>query len=369
MLRLDKVTKFFGGRPANAGSAGKELLNNMSNANTYIGVDLHKKMCYVTVSDVSGKVKRQTEISTDTDKVAKFFSKYKGASVAVESTMNWVPFYENLESLGCKVVLSNPLQTKAIAAARIKNDKVDSKVLVDLLRTNYLPTAYIQPREIRDLKELVRLRIQFVEMRTRIKNRIHSVLFKNNLKHDYSNLYGKAGIEWLHTLEVRDIYRQELDWCLDALKQLNRLIEEIEENIQDKAKADYDCKLLMTIPGISYFSALTIKSEIGDIARFRCANKLCNYAGLIPSTYASADKVRFGRITKRGSKWLRKTLIDSITSGSKCQSRLSYFYRKLKKSKGTGKAKVAAARKLCTVIFAMLTDKQPFREFAPVKQR
>jgi len=88
--------------------------------------------------------------------VAKFFAKHTEASVAVESTMNWIPFYENLESLGCSVVLSNPLQTKAIASARIKNDKVDSRVLADLLRTNLLPTAYIQPREIRDLKELVR---------------------------------------------------------------------------------------------------------------------------------------------------------------------------------------------------------------------
>lgn len=343
----------------------------MSNTNTqtYVGVDLHKKMCYVTVMDVGGKIRRQTEISTDTDKVRKFFSRYKGAKVAVESTMNWIPFYENLESLGCNVVLSNPLQTKAIAAARIKNDKVDSKVLVDLLRTNYLPTAYIQPREIRDLKELVRQRILFVEMRTRIKNRIHSVLFKNNLKHDFSNLYGVAGMQWLTNLELREVYRQELDWCLTELKSQNALIEEMETVIQEKAKLDYDSQLLMTIPGISYFSALTIKSEIGDITRFRSANKLCAYAGLIPSTYASADKVRHGRITKHGSKWLRKTLIDSITSGSRSQYKLAYFYRKLKMSKGTGKAKVATARKLCTVIFAMLSDKQPFREFIPVKQR
>jgi transposase len=112
-----------------------------------------------------------------------------------------------------------------------------------------------------------------------------------------------------------------------------------------------------------------IKSEIGDINRFRNARKLCAYAGLIPSTYASADKIRFGRITKRGSKWLRKALIDSITSGSRHPSRLCFMYRRLKKSKGTGKAKVATARKLATIIFAMLTDKQPFREFAPVKPR
>lgn len=341
----------------------------MSNANTYIGVDLHKKSCYVTIMDNLGKIRKQTEISTETDKVRKFFARYEEASVAVESTMNWIPFYENLESLGCAVVLSNPLATKAIASARIKNDKVDSRVLADLLRTNLLPTAYIQPREIRDLKELVRQRVSYVEIRTQIKNKIHSVLFKSNIAQGFSNLYGVAGMKWLRNLELRDIYRQELDRYLLTLDLLNEQIEEMSNTIMETAKANYDCKLLMTIPGISYFTALVIKSEIGDISRFPNANKLCAYAGLIPSTYASADKVRHGRITKRGSKWLRKSLIDAVTSGSRHPSRLCFFYRKLKKNKGTGKAKVATARKLCTIIFAMLSDKQPFQEFTPVKQR
>jgi len=341
----------------------------MSNANAYIGVDLHKKTCYITVMDENGKIRKQTEILNEEDRVRKFFKKYQGEKVAVESTMNWIPFYENLESLGCKVMLSNPLQTKAIASARIKNDKVDSRVLADLLRTNLLPTAYIQPRDIRDLKELVRQRINYVELRTRIKNKIHSVLFKTNIKHEFTNLYEKAGMEFLKTIKLRNIYREELDRYLVTLKLLNEQIKELEENIEKNAKEDYDCKLLVTIPGIGFFTALTIKSEIGDIERFANANKLCAYAGLIPSTYQSAGKIRFGRITKRGSKWLRKVLVDAVTSGSRNQNKISVFYKKLKKNKGTGKAKVAAARKLCSIIFAMLSDKQPFREFTPTKQR
>jgi transposase len=283
--------------------------------------------------------------------------------------MNWIPFYENLEKLGCNVVLSNPLQTKAIASARVKNDKVDSRILADLLRTNLLPTAYIQPRKIRDLKELVRERAHFVQMRTRIKNKVHSVLFKTGSRHEFTDLYGKAGVKWLSLLELRDIYRQELDRYLETLEHLNEQIDKISLIIENTAKLDFDCKLLMTIPGISYYSALMIKSEIGDISRFKSAAKLCSYAGLIPSTYASADKIRTGRITKRGSKWLRKTLIDAVTPGSRNHNRIGAFYKKLKKSKGTGKAKVAAARKLCSVIFAMLSDQVPFQNFTPVKQR
>jgi transposase len=341
----------------------------MSQVNTFIGADLHKKTCYVTVMNKAGQIKKQTEIQNDTDKIKMFFQRYTASQIAVESTMNWIPFYEALESIGCDVRLSNPLQTKLIASARIKNDKVDSRVLADLLRTNLLPTVYIQPPEIRDLKELVRQRALYVQMRTRVKNRIHSVLFKTNTQHSFSTLYGKAGLQFLAGLKLRTIYRQELDRYLKTLEQLNGQIGELELEIKTTAKADYDCQLLMTIPGISFYTALMIKSEIGDISRFSNANKLCAYAGLVPSTYASADKVRTGRITKQGSKWLRHALVGVITSCSRNDNKISVFYKKLKKNKGTGKAKVAAARKLCSVIFAMLNDKQPFREFVPVKQR
>ncbi len=342
----------------------------MSNTKTnYIGVDLHKKTCFITIMDNLGKIKKQTEIGSDKESVLKFFKKQTESKVAVESTMNWIPFYESLESLKIDVSLSNPLQTKAIASARIKNDKVDSKILADLLRTNLLPCAYIQPQKIRDLKELVRERYNFVQMRTQIKNKIHSVLFKTNNRHQFTNLYGKAGMKWLKEIELRDIYRQEIDRYLKTLKHLNEQVDKISDIIENTAKLDFDCKLLMTIPGISYYSALMIKSEIGDISRFSNANKLCSYAGLIPSTYASADKIRTGRITKRGSKWLRKTIVDAITSSSRSHNRIGAFYKKLKKSKGTGKAKVAAGRKLCSIIFAILTDQVPFQNFAPVKKR
>jgi transposase len=343
----------------------------MSSANTYIGVDLHKKTCYMTVMDKAGIVSKQTEIKNDSEDISKFFSLYgnKQSKVAVESTMNWIPFYEQVEKMGFEVVLSNPLMTKAVAAARIKNDKVDSKILAELLRTDFLPTAYIQPKAIRDLKELIRQRAVYVEMRTRIKNKIHSVLFKTGDKHEFTNLFGKAGRKFLLELKVAPVYRTELDRYLLTLDNLGLQIEDMEQDIEAKAKSDYDCKLLCTIPGVGPYTALMIKSEIGDIARFRSSGRLCNYAGLIPSTYASGEKIRTGRITKRGSKWLRKALVDAVTSSCRNQNKISVFYKKLKKSKGTGKAKVAAARKLCSVIFAMLTDKQPFKEFVPVKER
>lgn len=342
----------------------------MSNTSTYIGVDLHKKTCYLTAMNQAGQILKQTEIKNEQEAINAFFMSYaQDTRVAVESTMNWMPFYEQVEKMGFKVVLSNPLMTKAVAAARIKNDKVDSKILAELMRTNFLPTAYIQPKEIRDLKELIRQRAVYVEMRTRIKNKVHSVLFKTGAKHAFTNLFGKGGRKFLANLKLSAIYRGELDRYLLTLDNLTTQIKDLETDIENKAKLDYDCKLLCTIPGVGPYTALMIKAEIGDISRFKSAGKLCNYAGLVPSTYASGEKIRSGRITKRGSKWLRKALVDAVTSSCRNQNKISVFYKKLKRSKGTGKAKVAAARKLCSVIFAMLTDKQPFKEFVPTKRR
>ncbi len=176
-------------------------------------------------------------------------------------------------------------------------------------------------------------------------------------------------MKWLKEIKLRDVYRNELNRYLETLNHLNEQVDKISSVIENTAKLDFDCQLLMTIPGISYYSALMIKSEISDIAKFSNANKLCSYAGLIPSTYASADKIRTGRITKRGSKWLRMVIVNAVTSGSRNHNRIGAFYRKLKKNKGTGKAKVAASRKLCSVIFAILNDQVPFKNFAPVKKR
>jgi transposase len=206
-------------------------------------------------------------------------------------------------------------------------------------------------------------------MRTRIKNKVHSVLFKTGDKQEFTNLFGKGGRKFLSELKLSPVYRTELDRYLLTLDNLDLQIKDMEQDIEAKAKADYDCKLLCTIPGVGPYTALMVKSEIGDIARFHRAEQLCSYAGLIPSTYASGEKIRTGRITKRGSKWLRKALVDAVTSSCRNANKISVFYKKLKKNKGTGKAKVAAARKLCSVIFAMLTDKQPFKEFVPVKER
>src|SRR3989344_3222766 len=110
-----------------------------------------------------------------------------------------------MQSLGYEVHLAHPMKVKAIASARIKTDKIDAGVLADLLRTNLLPEAYFSSPTVRTWKEVVRFRASLLNLRTQVKNKIHAILHKHGLKHNYSNLFGKQGTIWLKGLALHDL--------------------------------------------------------------------------------------------------------------------------------------------------------------------
>lgn len=117
----------------------------------YTGLDLHKRHPYLTTMDERGEVLYQGKLPNDREVIRDFFRGLgQGAEVAIEATGNWYWMYEVQEDLGQEVKLSNPVKTKAIASAKIKTDKIDSRVLAHLLRTELLPTAYIPDRATRD---------------------------------------------------------------------------------------------------------------------------------------------------------------------------------------------------------------------------
>lgn len=148
-------------------------------------------------------------------------------------------------------------------------------------------------------------------------------------------------------LRVIDIFNEEIRILSGELRGL--------------ARNDEDVKLLMTIPGVGYYSALLIQSEIGDIGRFAFAEKLCSYAGLVPSTYASGGVVRHGAITKEGSRWLRWIMIQCAAAHVRtCDTWISRSYRCLVGRRGKNTARVAAARKLLVVCYSVLKNKRPF---------
>lgn len=158
----------------------------------------------------------------------------------------------------------------------IKTDAKDAEALATLLRLNCLPTSYVPPREVRDLRELVRLRAYLVRERTRFKNKIWAELAKRGIRLDGDPFAKKR---WAH---LQSLGIPTVDRCLRVVSMLDRHIREMEREVWFVASVHKDARLLMNIPGIGYFAALTIVSSIGDVSRFQDPEKLCSYAGLDP---------------------------------------------------------------------------------------
>ena len=153
-----------------------------------------------------------------------------------------------------------------------------------------------------------------------------------------------------------------MDSCIRILETLDEEIESFNAKIASISMQDDRIKLLMTIPGIDYLTALTIISEIVHIKRFKTPWKLVSYAGLVSSRRDSGNRKRKGGgITKEGSKWLRYALVEAVNTTIRYDERLGAFYQRIANRRGKQKAKVAAAKEMLVIIWHMLTNSEPYR--------
>lgn len=215
----------------------------------YIGMDLHKNTSTFVVKDKDGKLIESAEVFTRPSAIKGYLKRFDRylISLTLEPVSQWYFYADLLQKMGIEVHLANPLQVKAIASARIKTDKIDANVLVDLLRTNLLPEAYFASLKVRTWKELVRFRTSLVHLRTQIKNKIHSILSKNGLNHPFTNLFGMAGREWLRCLKLADPFQSHLERYLLLIDTLDKLIKEVNQEIEKTINNHPQAKLLTTI--------------------------------------------------------------------------------------------------------------------------
>lgn len=323
----------------------------------YVGLDVHLRTCCATAMNERGEILKQEKFANESLEIERFFKDINDAKVAIEASYSWMPVYELLESKGYEVKLAHPKETRIIAKAKVKTDKVDSERLAHLLRSDLLPTSYVPPKEIRELRNLVRLRTYLVRERTRFKNKIYAELAKRGI-HVFRNPFTKTGCASLKELGIKAINE-----CMAMIGLLDERIRSISQELKRRAGEMEEARILMTIPGVGYFSALTILAEIGDVSRFSDEEKLCAYAGLVPSLHQSGSTRRYGPITKEGSRMLRWILQECLWSHIRyCkESHISRFFFRLAALKGEQVAAVAAARKLLVASYWMLRNREEFR--------
>jgi transposase len=238
----------------------------------------------------------------------------------------------------------------------VKTDKIDSITLANLLRGGWAAECYVPSKETMEFRELVRFRANLVRQRTRMKNRIHAYLLMNNIPMD-AGPFTKGFVE-----KVRGIDDVRVQSYLRLIDGLNTEIREASRTIRQKAGDNADANLLMTIPGISFYSALLIISEIGEIERFEDSSSLVGYSGLAPSTHSSGGKTYHGPITKTGSAYLRWIMgqCTRVHMRTEPDGTVATFYARIQRKKGDQKAIVAASAKLLKIVFWVLKEKRAY---------
>ena len=322
-----------------------------------VGIDLHRKRSHVAVLDEQGRELLSRRIINDPQTFLELLAEIDGESkIALEATYGWEWLADVLQDAGYDLHLAHPLRTKAIASARIKNDAVDARTLAHLLRTDLLPEAYIAPRELRELRDLLRHRVALTRMRSALKNRAGAILAKQGIQRPYSDMFGPAGLRFLEALELAESPRRRLDSTLALIADFTREIELTTREIDARAKQDPYVEVLCQIRGVGRYIAMLVIAEVGDVTRFQTARQLCCWAGMTPTVRASDLRIRLGHISHQGSPALRWALVEAAQHAARGGGPLRQAFERIAKRRGRQVAKVAVARKILTLCYYGLRD-------------
>jgi transposase len=335
-----------------------------------VGMDLHRHRSVLVRMSADGRRLGSARITNSREAlIAQVARAGKNPRVVLEATYGWYWAADVLAAAGAEVHLAHPLGVKAFAYRRVKDDVRDAADLADLLRMGRLPEAWIAPAAVRELRELTRYRVKLVKLRTSCKDQVHAVLAKLGVPAPCTDIFGTAGSAWLDQLALPQPYAGKVASLRQLTGELSTEIAMLSAVIGDLLAADRGYQVIQQLPGIGPVLAAVIIAEIGDVTRFGSAARLCSWAGLTPRHRESDVKVRRGHVTKQGSRLLRWALTeavqrvpaDSIIGTAKA----AIITRRGPQARSI--AKVAAARKLLTLIYYGLRDGQ-IRALAPPPQ-
>lgn len=333
----------------------------------YVGLDVHKRVVAACLVDATGKVVHRERFALNRRTLELFATKVLRPSdhVALEATTNCWAVTDILRPHVAKVLVSNPMATKAIAQAKVKTDKVDAHVLAQLLRCDFLPEVWQPDEATRQLRELTGRRSALVGQRTMMRNRIHAVLAMRLIEVSFKTLFSPDGLDWLATVQIDAQGRLLIDSDLKQLEDLQQQIATLDTELARRGHASDAVKLLMTLPGVDVATAEALLAAWGDTKRFADGDHAASYLGLTPSTKQSADRCYHGPITKRGNSQARWMLTEAAQHLDKHPGPLGHFFRRLLKKKTRNVAVVAAARKLAVIGWMMLDSNEPYRYAIP----
>ena len=321
-----------------------------------VGIDLHRRRS-VIVRMAADTGQRLETVRIDNDPVAlaeQLAKAGEAPEVVLEATYGWYWAVDVLQEGGARVHLAHPLGVKGFAYRRVKNDERDAADLADLLRMGRLPEAWIAPPATRQLREQVRHRAKLVALRSGLKSQVHAVLAKQGVRVPMSDLFGAAGQQLLDDLHLDPAYNARVVSLRRLIDALSFEIDIVARRVTAQLAGHPGYQAVQAIDGVGPILGMVLVAEIGDVHRFPGPEQLCSWAGMTPKHRESDTKVHRGRITKQGNRLVRWAAVEAVQrlrGGVLGQARVRIGERR-----GANIGKVAAARKLLTLVYYGLRD-------------
>lgn len=326
----------------------------------YVGVDLHQKTSWFYVIDSAGNKIDSKNVTNSFLELNNYFNSIpKPFTLAVESTYNWYFFVDIAEQYADQVYLANSYELKAFAKRNKKTDKIDSELIATVLQKGFLPIVTIADKQTREIRELLRCRMNIVSDRSRNIHRLKALLDRLGLDSGGDFCTYKR-LKSICVEELPQIYGNVISSYIKQIENLIREEKELEKRISEQISFDEDISNLLTIPGVGSFSAALIKSEIIDIERFRSFSRLCAYAGLAPRVTQSGSKTKNGPLNRNRRKNLQWILLETVIHFIRSsESNLNKFNR-VSRVKSYNTARVVLARDMLRVIYKVLKEKRQY---------
>jgi transposase len=333
-----------------------------------IGLDIHKRFAEVAILDQGARAMRRGERIDATPSALRAFAESLGPDdqVVLEATVNTWAIADLLRHKAGRVIVSNPMRTRAIADAKVKTDRVDAAVLAQLLAADFIPEVWMPDEATRERRRRIAHRTALVQQRTRERNRVHAILHRNLIDCPHTDAFGQRGLRWLAQVPLPADERSQVESALRMLTALETEINIADHTIATEALRDARVKQLMTIPGVGVTTAAALVAVIGDVNRFPRPNQLAGYLGLDPRVRQSGDRpARTGHISRQGQAHARGLLVEAAHSAIRTPGPLRAFHERTRARRGTQIASVAVARKLAVLAWHLLHDGTEYRWAAP----
>jgi transposase len=307
----------------------------------YTGIDLHKEFSVFTTVDEMGKTIKQEKIYNNPDKILNYFWSLEDQHKAVcECTIGWYWLVDLLNENQIDIIVAHAKMLKAIAYAKVKTDRVDSFILAQLLRMDFIPKANILPPETRELRDLMRSRLRMIQKRTSCKNSVHRLLEKFNLS-DPDKLPG--------------LYHYQYKNFDSQITLLNHQIKDLEKVIRDRIVLNDQVQRILWVPGIGLINAYTIYLEIGDIRRFPTEKHFFSYARIVPGASNSGGKNKHTKYkSKEGNRYLKLAFNDTAIEAYSSYPIIRSFYNQKCRKKNKHLARNLVAKELSRIVYHVL---------------